>query len=141
MSDEERELKYSLKVDKENMSTRDVKSLKDIRPCIKIKVSSINDLARYAASIASSRPFSTTCVLHFKENNKNIYGILAVFNDYYNLYGLPIFYYYETQEELKGNYILVKLDETSEKILISNGSKPGWLHIPIISLAEKPQFL
>ncbi|HDI75131.1 MAG: cren protein [Thermoprotei archaeon] len=114
---------------------------KKILACIKVKVASLNDLARYAASIVSSRPFSTTCILHFKENQKNIYGILAVFNDYYNLYGLPIFYYYETSSELRGSYVLIKVDEKKENIVISNGVKPGWIHIPIISLAEKPKFL
>ena len=116
----------------------------DVKQTIKIRVKSISDLARMAASsIAFGQP---TYVLRFrsKKNNAVVYGILAVFRDYYKLYGIPLFYYYEdTKGEVPigANYILVKTESNEEKVELSRGSKPGYVVIPIINLEAPPDFL
>ena len=104
-----------------------------------LKVDSLNDLARFAASmVALGQP---VYVIHFQDGGKHIYGVFAVYHDYYDLYGIPLFYYYESDSELDGRYILVKAEEPKETIQISNGTRPGWLTVPIINLKEKPVFI
>ncbi|MCC6013617.1 MAG: cren protein [Candidatus Verstraetearchaeota archaeon] len=104
----------------------------------KIEVEDIRDLARLVAStISMGQPIY---LLHFVHNNKHYYGVLGVYNNYYDKYGLPIFYYYSSEKSLNGKYILVKMDE-KEEVIFSDGVKPGWIAVPIINLKEKPEFL
>ncbi len=106
---------------------------------IPVKVASINDLARIAATIASlGQP---AYLLRFRENERKIYCIIAVLRDYYKLYGLPMLYYFIDEGSLpEGNYMLVKVDDQGEHMEISQGTRPGWIAIPIIDLAERPYF-
>ncbi|RLF14519.1 MAG: cren protein [Thermoprotei archaeon] len=104
-----------------------------------LKVDSLNDLARFAASMAAlGQP---VYVIHFKDGERHIYGVFAVYHDYYDLYGIPLFYYYESDKELDGRYILVKAEEPKETIQVSYGTRPGWINIPIVNLREKPGFI
>jgi hypothetical protein len=107
---------------------------------IPVRVSSINDIARIAASIVSLG--QVAYVVRFRENGKTIYGLIAVLRDYYNLYGLPMLYYYVDEEGKlsDGNYILVKVDDQGERVELSKSTRPGWVPIPVIDLAEKPRF-
>ncbi len=103
-----------------------------------IEVEDIKDLARLVAfTMSMGQPIY---LLHFVHNNKHYYGVLGVYNNYYDKYGLPIFYYYSSEKSLDGKYVLVKMDE-KEEVIFSNGAKPGWIAIPIINLKEKPEFL
>lgn len=109
-----------------------------IEPTILVKVKSLNDLARFAASMSTLGQM--IYIIHFEHEGKHVYGLFAVYHDYYNLYGLPIFYYYASNEKLNGKYLLIKTEESKEYVLVSEGSKPGWIAIPIISLDEPPPF-
>ncbi|RLF22958.1 MAG: cren protein [Thermoprotei archaeon] len=102
-----------------------------------VKVKSINDLARFAASMFTLG--QSVYIVHFEHKGEHIYGLFAVYHDYYNMYGLPIFYYYSSSEALRGKYLLIRA-EGSEQIMVSEGSKPGWVAIPIISLEKPPPF-
>lgn len=113
-------------------------SLRAIEPTVSVKVKTLNDLARFAASMSTLG--QTIYVVHFEYEGKHVYGLFAVYHDYYNMYGLPIFYYYVSDEKLNGKYLLIKTEENKEYILISEGSKPGWIAVPIISLDEPPPF-
>ncbi len=113
----------------------------ELPPVVKIKVSSLEDLARFAAALVGPGYLGhNVYIVHYKEGDKHIYGILTIYRDYYKYYGVPMFYYYETQEPIKAKYILVKVDE-HEIVTFSDGSRPGWIHIPIISLSERPKFI
>ncbi|MEM2025351.1 MAG: hypothetical protein QXW94_03585, partial [Desulfurococcaceae archaeon] len=74
--------------------------------------------------------------------DKIILGLLGVFRDYYKHYGLPIFYYYSFKDDdpqISGaNYVVVYTGE--EKYELTKGPKPG-ISIPIVTLAEKPEFI
>jgi len=109
-----------------------------LEPPRTLKVASLRDLARFAASLASMG--SSVYVIHFAHGGKHIYGFLTVYRDYYKYYGVPIFYYFESDEELQGSYILVKLNER-ERVEIGDSARPGWIHIPIVTLGEKPDFI
>lgn len=104
-----------------------------------MEVESLNDLARFAASMATlGQP---VYVIHFKDEERHVYGVFAVYHDYYDLYGVPLFYYYSSSEELDGRYILVKAEEPREAVQVSHGTRPGWITIPIVNLKEKPAFI
>ncbi|RLF20291.1 MAG: cren protein [Thermoprotei archaeon] len=104
-----------------------------------VRVNSISDLARLASHLSSlGQP---VYLVRFKEGNEVVYGMFMIFKDYYNLYGVPVFYYCKSKEKREGNFILVKLDESGEKVEICNESRPGWLCIPIINLIRKPDFI
>jgi len=114
----------------------------EISKVIGIRVVSIRDIARFAVSLASlgQAPY----IIKFRKKNKTVYGLLAVFRDFYKFYGLPLLYYYvaeESEEERGKHYILVKNDETGEKIEFSKGTRPGWIAVPIMELKTVPSFL
>lgn len=114
--------------------------MSELRKVIKLRVRSLNDLARMAASvIALGQP---TYVIRIRDGEKVVYGLLAVFRDYFNLHGVPLLYYYvDEYGGAEGNYILIKSDESGEKVEVSKGIKPSYLSIPVIDLAEFPDFL
>ncbi len=107
-----------------------------------IKVKSFEDLARMAASsVALGQP---TYLLRYESRDKVIYGLLAVFRDYYKFYGIPIFYYYVDNGKrlpTSHNYVVVRTEEGNEYVELSRGSKPGYITIPIVNLEVLPDFL
>jgi len=110
-----------------------------MEPVVGLKVESIRDIARIAATIIMfGQP---TYLIHFEKGGKHIYGLLAVFHDYYKLNGMPIFYYVEMGERLRTHYILVKASEEGERIEFSDEIKAGWAAIPILNLAQAPPFI
>jgi hypothetical protein len=112
----------------------------DVEKVMAVKVTSINDLARMAATIVSMG--QSTYVLRYVDGGKTVYGLLAVFRDYYKFYGLPMFYYYvEEGEDRTYKYLLLRSDETGENVILAKGPKPGWIMVPIIDVVEAPGFL
>ncbi len=113
-----------------------------LKKILMIKVESIADIARItASSISMNQP---TYVIRIKMGpGKAILGSMAVFRDYYSLYGVPMLYYYECKEKecLESNYISFKLDEAGEHVKLTSTSVPGTIMVPIINLAEPPAFL
>ena len=107
---------------------------------VPVRVSSIKDLARIAASIVSLG--QVAYIVRFRDGGKTVYGLIAVLRDYYNLYGLPMLYYYVDRDGSlgDGNYLLVKVDDQGEHVEVSKATRPGWVPIPVIDLAEKPEF-
>ncbi len=110
---------------------------------VPVRVKSLNDLARMAASIATLG--QSTYLIRFRVGGKVVYGLVALLRDYYDLYGLPILYYYAREpreEDEKAHFLLVKFDEHGEHVEFSASSalRPGWVSIPVIDLAEKPRF-
>ncbi len=115
--------------------------LSELRRVIKLRVKSLNDLARMAASVvALGQP---TYIIKYRNSGRVVYGLLAIFRDYFNLYGLPLLYYYTDDEGRypEGNYILIKGDEGGERVEISKSMKAGYISIPIVELVEVPEFL
>ncbi|MET1101910.1 MAG: cren protein [Pyrodictiaceae archaeon] len=113
----------------------------DLEKLIPVRVASVADLARIAANIVALG--QVTYIMRFRDDGKIILGLIAVLRDYYNLYGLPLIYYYvdEKNEHAKGNYMLVRVDDRGEHIEFSETTKPGWIAVPIVNLASKPTFM
>lgn len=114
----------------------------ELRRVMPVRVSRLADLARVAASIISlGQP---AYILRFPHGGRLVYGLIAVLRDYYNYYGLPMIYYYvagEGEDRRECTYILVKVDERGEHVELSKSTRPGWVPVPIVDLAEKPPFM
>ncbi|HDI02025.1 MAG TPA: cren protein [Ignisphaera sp.] len=95
-----------------------------------------------ASSVAAV--MQPTYIVRYKsDNGKTILGFLAVFRDYYNYYGIPMFYYVVDEDDhfKEAKYILVKLDESGERVEPSRTTKPGYIAIPIINISSAARFL
>ncbi len=111
------------------------------RKAVKIRLKSVRDLVRLAASsIALGQP---TYILRYEVNGKIVYGVMAVFRDFYKLYGIPLLYYVEGADEVPedANYALLRSNDVEERIEFSKGAKAGYVIIPIINVTEPPEFL
>ncbi len=111
----------------------------ELKAPITLRVKAVEDIARFVASAAGmGQPIY---LLSFPHDGKQIYGLLAVYHDYYDYYGVPLFYYYPSEKHLEGKYLLVKTEETRELFAVGDGIKPGWIAVPIIHLDKTPPFL
>ena len=110
------------------------------RKAVVVRVLSLSDLVKIAA-IGAAR-MAVLPIYRYAGKGKTVFFIQTVFKDYYKLYGLPLIYYYTASgENRQGKYVLVRVDEEGEKMEISDRSRPGWVTIPIIDLAELPPFM
>ncbi|MCY0868020.1 MAG: hypothetical protein OWQ48_02160 [Desulfurococcus sp.] len=112
-----------------------------IEKVVPVKLSSLNDLVRLAASTMIPGQFGAY-IIRFEYKGRLYLGMLGVFRDYYKYYGIPVFYYYplegESRDAGSANYIVISTSD--ERIEFSKNPKPG-VSIPIVSLAEKPVFV
>jgi len=112
----------------------------EVEKLLPVRVTSLNDIARLAASLVSMG--QPTYIVKFKHDGKSVYGIFAIFRDYYKLYGLPIFYYYVMEKDVEDSrYVLVKSEDAGERVELSKTVKPGYIAVPIVVLAEMPKFV
>ncbi|MCE4598991.1 MAG: cren protein [Desulfurococcales archaeon] len=115
----------------------------EVRKASVIRVSSLGDIARLASTLASRMLIMP--VYRFKYNGKVYYTLQTIYKDYYRFYGIPIVYYYVDEEGSTDGkdvkYILARADETGERVEVSDKTRTGWVVIPIINLAEKPDFI
>lgn len=105
--------------------------------CIRLR--SLADLARLASAMVTMT--SSVYLVHFSYNGKHYYGLFATFRDYFKYYGVPILYYVEQNEQLKGKYLAIKVDESGERVESLMGVRAGWICVPIVSLDHKPDFI
>jgi hypothetical protein len=113
------------------------------RRLVRVRVKDFSDLARLAASgIMMGQP---TYIIRFTvENGSCVYGVMAVFKDFYRYYGVPLMYYWVDEGcklPLDRNYVAVRSDELGEHVEFSKGFRPGSVNIPIINLKEVPDFV
>jgi len=117
---------------------------KELPRAVMVSVSSIQDLARLAYSMASR--FLVMPIYRYKDRGMVYYFIQASYKDYYRHYGIPVIYYYsrpvnEDVDDNRAKYIVAKADETGEHIEITGRTRHGFTIIPIINLKEKPPFI
>jgi hypothetical protein len=113
----------------------------DVEKALVVKVDSLSDLVRVAGSIVLSR--NPMYIMRFRYNGQIIYTMLSVIRDYYKYYGVPMAYYYTIKdggEEHKSKYILIKVDEMGEEIVLTDKIRHGYAVIPVLDLAEPPPF-
>ncbi len=112
----------------------------DIRPPVNIKIASMVDLARMLVSWSQrDRPAS---MLHFEHKGKHIYGTLISNHGYYEMYGLPLWVYVETDEPPSGSFLAYKSRPKEEVGFVNTvEAEPMVLHLPVVNLAEKLEIL
>jgi hypothetical protein len=116
--------------------------MEELDKVVGIRLKTFNDLVRLSAS--SIAMGQSTFILRIRNGSRNVYGVLAVFRDYYRMYGLPLLYYFIDSEGKipeEANYVLLRSDEGGERIEFGKGSKAGYVTIPIINVAEVPEFI
>jgi len=116
--------------------------LEELGKAVAVKVKSVKDLVRMAATLAAMG--QSTYMLRFMLDEKRVvYGLVAVFRDYFKYHGIPMFYYVvrEKSDEDRMNYISAKSDEYGEYIEFSKGFRAGWVNLAIIDLEEPPPFI
>lgn len=110
---------------------------------VAVRVSSLGDLVRLASSTAHMMVVMP--VYRFRYRGKVVYAIQTIYKDFYKLYGVPVVYYYVSEDDgldaSKAKYILVKVDEMGEKVEITDRTKPGWIGVPLVNLESKPPFI
>ena len=114
----------------------------NLHSVVGIKLKTSRDLVRLAASSAASG--QSIFILRIKSENRIIYGVLAVFRDFFKLYGVPLLYYFiDEAGEIpeNANYASIKVDGKTEDIKFGQGAEAGYLSIPIINLGSPPEFL
>ena len=116
--------------------------MRELDRVVGIRLKSFKDLVRLSASSITVGQSTFILRIHGAENT--IYGVLAVFRDYFKLYGVPLLYYFidknsEVPED--ANYVLLRTGDDGERIEFSKGSRAGYVTIPIINVAELPEFL
>jgi hypothetical protein len=107
-----------------------------------VEVDSLSDIARLATSMASYAIVMP--IYRCFESDLVYYFIQTTYRDYYKYYGIPIIYYFRskpTEDEQRYKYVLLKVDESGEKVELSDRSRPGWAAVPIINLKSKPPFM
>lgn len=113
-----------------------------VKKVLSLRVKNLGDMARVAAtSITMGQP---SYFIRFETRGRVLLGMLAVFRDFYTLYGVPLFYYIECggDEGCRSSpYVAFKVDEMGESVEYSNSNKPGMVMIPVVDLEEAPPFI
>ena len=111
----------------------------EVRPALAIRVSSLEDLARLAGSNAAR--MMVMPIYSFPYKDKRVFMVQTIFKDHYKLYGIPMIYYYVASDDKTSKFLLWRVDDEGEKVILSDKSMPGWVVIPVINLTDKPIFL
>lgn len=118
------------------------KEKRDFDKVLTIKLASLSDLIRVVSSLATAMQ-PTYLIAYRNLKGKYVLGFLAVFRDYYELYGVPLFYYIVDDDPTvyESKYVLVRVDENGERIELSKSTRPGYIAIPVIHIEQAPSFL
>ncbi len=113
----------------------------EVSKALEFEVSSLADLARLAASMVA---YAVVMPIYaYNEDDRVVMFVQTSYRDYYKHYGIPIVYVYRASlvEAQKGKYVLLKVDDTGERVEVSDRSRPGWTSIPIVWLKRKPPII
>ncbi len=114
-----------------------------VGPAQAIRVETLADLVRLASALAGRMVIMP--VYRVKGEAGSLWFLQMMYKDYYRCYGLPIIYYYFMEGDSRGpeeaRYVLVRGDETGEKLEVSSRTRAGWIIVPVINLAEAPGYL
>ncbi|MFW9923423.1 MAG: hypothetical protein ACFFDW_09090 [Candidatus Thorarchaeota archaeon] len=112
----------------------------DLLPAIKIKLATMSDLVRMAFFSAARN--NGLNFLYFGFNDKWYLGFLTGVAGYFQMRGVPMFFFIET-EELAKNDRFVKYAAKEKELWgfsESTNEPTKWNYLPVIELAEKPIF-
>ncbi len=108
-----------------------------------VRVESLNDLVRLASTLAGRMVVMP--VYRLRSERGSLYFLQMMYKDFYRCYGLPVIYYFfaegDVRDASEARYILVRGDETGERVEVSDRTRTGWVIVPVINLAEPPEYL
>ncbi len=108
-----------------------------------VRVASLADLVRLASSLAGRMVIMP--VYRVVGEKGSLYFLQMMYKDYYRCYGLPVVYYYywegDTRPAEEVRYIMIRSEETGERLEVTDRTRPGWIVVPVINLAEKPVYV
>lgn len=110
-----------------------------LRPAVLMKIKDLDNLIRLVQFWTMRE--RTASILHFKHGKKHIMGTITSVPGYYNLEGLPLFLYTEIDEAPRGPFIRYKADPEECWEYARGTLERAWVYIPLIELAEAPEFL
>jgi len=115
----------------------------ELGPALGVRVASLEDLARLASALAGRMVIMP--VYRVVGARGSLYFLQMMYKDYYRCYGLPIVYYFfaegDVREPGEARYILARGGEQGEYVEVSSRTRAGWITIPVINLAEAPEYL
>jgi len=114
-----------------------------LKPVIKLKLASMNDLVRMAFFNAAARNGGLNFLTYKDEKSKKWFvGVLQVLGGYFDFRGMPMFFYVELDElPDDANFIKFTAKEKEKWGYGSATLEPAkWNYLPLIRLAEKPSF-
>lgn len=81
-------------------------------------------------------------MLYFKHGGRHIYGTLISNHGYYEMYGLPLWIYTESDREPPGNFLAYSARPKESVTFVDTvESEPMTVHLPIIRLADPLEIL
>ncbi len=107
---------------------------------IKMKLASMDDLVRMAF-FSAARNHGLNFLL-FEDKKKWFIGFLTGVAGYFDLRGLPMFFYVEMDEKADNcNFIRYESIESEKwSFCKTTPTSTKWSYLPVIQLAEKPNF-
>ena len=115
---------------------------KPLKSAIGIKLASMNDLVRMAFFSAPRN--NGLSFLLFKNNEKGKWniGFLTGVTGYYELWGVPMFFYVILDKKPNDHKFIRYTSKEKEKWdFIDSTSDPAkWNYLPVVHLAEQPSF-
>ena len=112
----------------------------ELPPAYKLKLATMNDLVRMAFFSAVRN--SGLNFLFYKDGNKWYIGFLTGVAGYFNLRGLPMYFYVELNEKPK-NHKFIKynsIEDEKWEFCDNTPASTKFSYLPVIELAEKPSF-
>ncbi len=111
----------------------------DLKPVTLMKLKDLNNLVRLVHWWAARE--RTATILYFKRGGKYIMGTMTSIPGWYNLHGMPLFLYVETDQGPKGIFIKYKSDPDEQWGYAKGTFDRTWMYIPLIELSKIPAFL
>ncbi|MHA2426780.1 MAG: hypothetical protein ACXADB_01960 [Candidatus Hermodarchaeia archaeon] len=111
----------------------------ELKPSTLMKLKDLDNLVRLVHWWAARE--RTATILYFKKGEKYIMGTMTSIPGWYNLEGMPLFLYVETDKKPKGVFIKYKADPEEQWDYAKGTFDRTWMYIPLIELSVIPEFL
>lgn len=121
---------------------KEIEAKHGLHPVVKMKLASMDDLVRMAFFSAVRNAGLNFLFFKDAESRKWHIGFLTGVAGYFNLRGLPMYFYHIMDEKPKnGKFIKYNSIEKEKWSFCENTpASTQWSYLPVIELAGKPQF-
>ena len=115
----------------------------DLKPALKMELASMDDLVRMAFFSAARNNGLNFLAFTRKSDKKWYIGFLTGVAGYFDLRGVPMFFFVKLdQKPEKNNFIQYSAKEKEKWAYAESTAEPAkWNYLPIIELANEPNFI